>query len=121
MPQLNIATSAQRADPAPGAASHEPRESDVKLLVPEDQQEQHQQQQLASKLKKAQSVPAMAGASGAANAGPSASSAAQDGKARASQARGPSQGRPSVISTVRVAPSFADPESPRSPGKYSAW
>jgi len=29
--------------------------------------------------------------------------------------------RPQDINIVRVAPSFADPESPRSPGKYSAW
>merc|ERR1712039_125199 len=29
--------------------------------------------------------------------------------------------RPKTVSTLRVAPSAMDPESPRSPGKYSAW
>jgi len=31
------------------------------------------------------------------------------------------QGRPSALNCIRVASTILDPESPRSPGKYSAW
>jgi len=61
------------------------------------------------------------------SAQPTAAAAASSGGGCSAQAL-PSQrtlskeqGRPSALNCVRVASTILDPESPRSPGKYSAW
>lgn len=118
MPQLNVATSIVRPDAQQGATS---QDTEVKVSVPETQQDRQQPQQQVSNLRKVQAAPTTAstvpmtsspsfGSSLVVIGGPSA---AADGKAKTS--------RGLKIQTARVAPSAADPESPRSPGKFSAW
>lgn len=145
MPQLNIATVAPAAQQAAAAGANPPH-VDVKRLASEDRpqslspgQQPQQPQQVQALFPQSNSAPILQpppqanarSPSGTVSAGPAPATSAASGvqppvvaaREAASQQK-PQQkekGKSLSINVVRMAPTNNDPESPRSPGKYSAW